>query len=338
MLKAQLCFSSGNRSLSVNDDSFRTVALVYRPLRRPNVTSFPIHHSGISGTFICSAGDRNCPTLDSDFEDTLNALLSCNTAELSELAGENQRILSMEFLLWLEERSRNAELEDKTGIETLAGQLVALKEGLQPINREELMAVDMPAQTKSRELSGLSSEELAVEVRRSASAALTPEGARVFDEKAAELREGMRAAKTESARQLMGRQPLPTLEEARRAEQAAAAADASGRILSVLLEMPTREERRAALPDAFTPPQPTGRGGEARGEEGGPGDEDLVYTTPFSLVAAIDMELARFNGRVGQLSASTLLPGRARTEEGERALRELREDVFSFLDGNVLGR
>jgi len=268
----------------------------------------------------------------------LNALLSCNTAELSELAGENQRILSMEFLLWLEERSRNAELEDKTGIETLAGQLVALKEGLQPINREELMAVDMPAQTKSRELSGLSSEELAVEVRRSASAALTPEGARVFDEKAAELREGMRAAKTESARQLMGRQPLPTLEEARRAEQAAAAADASGRILSVLLEMPTREERRAALPDAFTPPQPTGRGGEARGEEGGPGDEDLVYTTPFSLVAAIDMELARFNGRVGQLSASTLLPGRARTEEGERALRELREDVFSFLDGNVLGR
>eukprot|EP00192_Tetraselmis_astigmatica_P010912 CAMPEP_0117657144 /NCGR_PEP_ID=MMETSP0804-20121206/5177_1 /TAXON_ID=1074897 /ORGANISM="Tetraselmis astigmatica, Strain CCMP880" /LENGTH=342 /DNA_ID=CAMNT_0005463585 /DNA_START=54 /DNA_END=1082 /DNA_ORIENTATION=+ len=272
-----------------------------------------------------------------EFEVLFKELRSLDDDVLRGVVQANETAMSLEFLIWLSDLEDDAEPEESQAINVLASQLVALREGLDPLSSAEIMSLSEQMQPGDLARDNLSighgqqaGSSFAAKVRRAASLALSPEGSRLLDKKVEELRAGMEAAKQQSALELMGRKALPTLDEARAVEHAAASADASGRILAVLVEMETRDERRASLPDAFTPPKGPMDSSYLEAEEG---EEEMLYTTPFALLAAVDMELARFRRQLADLpQASTLLPGNVTQPELQAVLQSLREDIYDYLD------
>lgn len=177
-------------------------------------------------------------------------------------------------------------------------------------------------------------------VKQTAELGLSPEGMALLHQQAVALESIVSTSRAHSLTEVIGRKKIETQEEQQNILNMTAQIDVANRILEVLVGIPDRQERAALLGDAFTPPPEDMVQREQQEEEDDDNDneeEEQVYTSPFRLLQAIDLMLARVDedSYYGDSSGSTNNSGEEYNYgggmEGTRVvLEELRDDVVKY--------
>ncbi|KAK9815554.1 hypothetical protein WJX72_005656 [[Myrmecia] bisecta] len=230
-----------------------------------------------------------------DYEAKLQQLRRKTLPQLREWVTLNRDYLSWEFMLWLADREEEADGHEQLELSVLCGQVMALREGLDPVSFEELQAEiqaaaaaeEAQAQQPDGDHSAAGPSALTVAsrfdgiVRQSAQLALTQQGAVIAEQQMRLLDTDVKEARSQSTVELIGRKELSSGEAAQLPQSASAAS----RILDFLLTVGNRQERAHMLQDAFTPPEAAAGGREE--------EVELLHTTPLQLLQAIDLMLSR---------------------------------------------
>ncbi|BDA48378.1 hypothetical protein COCOBI_12-0560 [Coccomyxa sp. Obi] len=263
-----------------------------------------------------------------NYEGRLGELLVLNSDQLREKAAGSTSALDLEFLLWLASREEAATGEEKERLGALAGQLTALREGLEPLPVEALKEESTQlTQTELPHQQGL--VQLGVRWRAltkdSAAAALSLEAAQLAERQVSELGAGVRGSRASSAVELMGRKRLGEGES-----PPLGPADPAARILEALLAVQDERERLQLLPSAFEPPPES----DALSED--PEGDEQLHTTPARLLQAIDFALSRLEQHPeGGFSPAGLLKGNIPgIEDMNSQLLSLRAEVFRIWSAN----
>lgn len=249
-------------------------------------------------------------------------------------------------------REDQLEGEPKLKLAVLAGQLMALREGLDPCAFEDVaeglqqqwQAAEQPAQQslasdRSSVMSAASTPELfpssASSLHRSLERndagnsslqAFSPAGILRQYEQVRLLNLDIQEARAKSTVQIIGRKKISN------DSQKPSISTAAHRILEYLLEMPTAEMRRDVLPEAFLTPA-DGRNIDASAEDCESETEELS-TTPLQLLQAVDLELTRLQSAIKGPTERKALPegNLSECQDLHKALHELRNDILNLWD------
>jgi hypothetical protein len=233
---------------------------------------------------------------------------------------------------------------------TLGSTLMAVREGLEPMNAEQLReelrlaaedTADIQAEStqvtttqQNNNNTNQASSAFPTVVKQTAELGLSREGMALLNQQAVALESIVSTSRARSLTEVIGRKKIETQEEQRNILNMTAQVDVANRILEVLVGIPYRQERAALLGDAFTPPaEDMVQREQQEEEEDDNEEEEQVYTSPFRLLQAIDFMLARVDedSYFGGSSESTDKNGEEYNYGGTRlVLEELRDDVVKY--------
>ncbi|DBA83602.1 TPA: hypothetical protein ACH3X1_006170 [Trebouxia sp. C0004] len=320
------------------------------------------HRSGHRAAHLCQVGaaapgDNLTPSSTLVQHDKLLEHLSdLALPELRRYVQQSTDSISLSFLEWLASREDQLNGDAKLKLAVLAGQLVALREGLDPYNFEEVadelqqhwQATGQPqlptGNSATYTLAKTSTLELFPSTPASLQQSIVPQrfpgngpDMQAFSQASiARQYEQVRLfnldveqARAKSTIQIIGRKKI----SAEELTQGTVSSSAQ-RILKVLLELPSAELRREVLPEAFVS-SATERS-QVQYEtslESEVVETEQLSTTPLQLLQAVDLELARLS-KHNSAEDNKALPGAtlAHYKDMSSTLLQLRTDILNIWD------
>lgn len=286
------------------------------------------------------------------FQDLVNHLVSLDTPSLASWARDNRDHITLDLLGYIADKEQMSTTKkydnEHNRLWTLGSTLMAAREGLEPMNAEQLLeelrlaAEETATQqaestrvtsTQQNNNKQASSSAFPTVVKQTAELGLSPEGMALLHQQAVALESIVGISRARSLTEVIGRKKIETQKEQQNILNMTAQVDVANRILEVLVGIPDRQERAALLGDAFTPPP--GDMVQIKQQDDDDDDdeeEEQVYTSPLRLLQAIDLMLARVDEESyysGESSGEEYNYGGG-TEGTRVVLEELRDDVVKY--------